>query len=55
MDLEAIQILIGTNALLKDRGNPTLALYIQHALSGVRSIGDQYADYLVRRFEHAGK
>lgn len=56
MNLETIQILIATNKLLQERRHtPALTLYIQHALSGVRSIGDQYADYLVRRWEVAGK
>lgn len=56
MNLEALQTLIATNKLLQERRHtPVTTLYIQHALSGARPIGDQYADYLVRRWEVTGK
>ena len=57
MDVDALRILIDANkAILSSRRTPVMSLYIQHSLTpGVRSIEDQYSDYLIRRWEVSGK
>jgi hypothetical protein len=57
MNLETIQIVIGANKHLRENPcDPFLVMCIRHACTpGLRTMQDQYADYLIRRFEVHGK